>query len=119
AEDLAGYVEGAPLDIHLRPVTGLGEPFGLRHYQQEAGEVFWAGGTARGGSGVIVLPCGAGKTMVGMAVIEKMQCETLILSPNTVAVRQWISELLDKTSLTADQIGEYTGERKELKPITV
>lgn len=119
AEDLAGYVEGEHLELHLRLMTMGGEPFALRHYQQEAAEVFYAGGAAQGGSGVIVLPCGAGKTMVGMAAMAQMQCNTLILSPNTVAVRQWIDELLDKTSLTKDQVGEYTGLRKEIKPITI
>lgn len=120
AEDLAGYVEGARLEFRLREFCcSTGEPFVLRRYQQEAADVFHAGGAAHGGSGVIVLPCGAGKTMVGMAVMEKLQCATLILTPNTVAVRQWIDELLDKTTLTEDQIGEYTGDKKEIKPVTI
>ena len=95
------------------------KPFALRDYQQEAADIFYAGGAAHGGSGVIVLPCGAGKTMVGMAAMDQMQCNTLILSPNTVAVRQWIDELLDKTTLTEEQIGEYTGRRKEIRPVTI
>lgn len=119
AEDLAGYIDGEALEIHLRLLTAGGKPFALRDYQSEAGDIFYAGGAAHGGSGVVVLPCGAGKTMVGMAVMEEMQCNTLILSPNTVAVRQWIDELLDKTTLTEDQIGEYTGERKEIRPVTI
>jgi DNA excision repair protein ERCC-3 len=120
AEDLAGYVEGAQLELQLRDFCqATGEPFVLRHYQQDAADVFHAGGAAHGGSGIIVLPCGAGKTMVGMEVMEKLQCATLILTPNTVAVRQWIDELLDKTTLTEDQIGEYTGERKDIKPVTI
>ncbi len=119
AEDLAGYVDGEHLEIHLRPFTEAGKPFALRDYQQDAAEIFYAGGAAHGGSGVVVLPCGAGKTMVGMAVMDEMQCNTLILSPNTVAVRQWIDELLDKTTLTEDEIGEYTGHRKEIRPITI
>ena len=119
AEDLAGYVAGEHLPLALRLMTLGDKPFALRHYQQEAGEVFYASGAAHGGSGVIVLPCGAGKTIVGMAAIAQMQCSTLILSPNTVAVRQWIDELLDKTTLTKDQIGEYTGLRKEIKPVTI
>jgi len=119
AEDLVGYVDGEGLEIRLRPTTSGGMPFALRAYQQEAAKVYYAGGTAQGGSGVIVLPCGAGKTMVGMAAMEQLQCNTLILSPNTVAVRQWIDELLDKTMLTEDQIGEYTGHRKEIRPVTI
>ncbi len=119
AEDLAGYVEGESLEIHLRLLALTGKPFALRKYQHESADVFYAGGAAHGGSGVIVLPCGAGKTMVGMAVMEQMQCSTLILSPNTVAVRQWIDELLDKTTLTEDQIGEYSGHRKDVRPVTI
>jgi len=119
AEDLVGYVDGEALEIHLRLMTAGGKPFVLRDYQREAADIFYAGGAAHGGSGVVVLPCGAGKTMVGMAVMEQMQCNTLILSPNTVAVRQWIDELLDKTTLTKDQIGEYSGHRKEIRPVTI
>jgi DNA excision repair protein ERCC-3 len=118
-EDLAGYVIGDDLPIALRPATLEGKPFSLRHYQEEAAEVFHAGGSARGGSGVIVLPCGAGKTIVGMAAMAQLQTSTLILSPNTVAVRQWLSELVDKTSLTEDLIGEYSGLQKDIRPVTV
>jgi DNA excision repair protein ERCC-3 len=119
AEDLAGYVDGAPLAVQLRPATRSGDHFALRPYQQEAVDVFYAAGGVRGGSGVIVLPCGAGKTVVGLAILDKLQCSTLILTPNTVAARQWIQEIGDKTSIPADQIGEYSGERKEIKPVTV
>jgi DNA excision repair protein ERCC-3 len=119
AEDLAGYVDGEALTFQLRSFTESGERFQLRDYQREAAEVFYAGGAAHGGSGVVVLPCGAGKTMIGMAVMEQMQCNTLILSPNTVAVRQWIDELLDKTTLNREEIGEYTGNVKEIRPITI
>lgn len=119
AEDLAGYVDGERLAFRQRPVTLRGVPYVLRRYQQEAADVFYAGGAAHGGSGVVVLPCGAGKTMVGIAAMELLQCNTLILSPNTVAVRQWIEELLDKTTLTADQIGEYSGLRKDIRPVTI
>ncbi|MCW5851954.1 MAG: DEAD/DEAH box helicase [Anaerolineae bacterium] len=119
AEDLAGYVEGEALEIALRDMTLAGKFFALRRYQEEAGEVFYAGGADHGGSGVIVLPCGAGKTIVGMGVMSQIQSSTLILTPNTFSVRQWIDELQDKTTLTADQIGEYTGGRKEIKPVTV
>jgi len=119
AEDLAGYVEGAELPFHLLPMAKSGEPFDLRQYQQQAVEVFYAGGGASGGSGVIVLPCGAGKTMVGMGVMEKLQTATLILTPSTVAVRQWIAELLDKTDLSPDDVGEYSGLVKEIRPVTI
>ncbi len=119
AEDLAGYVEGTPLSFHLRSVALSGEQFRLRHYQQEATEIFWAGGSASGGSGVVVLPCGAGKTMVGMGAMEKAQANTLVLTTGSVAARQWKRELLDKTTLTEDQIGEYSGQRKEIRPITL
>ncbi len=119
AQDEAGYTEGRELPFQLRNPTLNNEPFSLRHYQREAGDVFYAGGSASGGSGVIVLPCGAGKTVVGMAAMVALQTATLILCPSTVAVRQWISELLDKTSLTADQIGEYSGLEKQVRPVTI
>jgi DNA excision repair protein ERCC-3 len=119
AEDLAGYLPGEALSIRLRSETTGGKEFVLRRYQQEAADIFYAGGSARGGSGTVVLPCGAGKTMVGMAIMEQVQASTLILTPNTVAVRQWISELLDKTSLQEDEIGEYSGLQKEIRPVTI
>lgn len=119
AEDLAGYVDGATLQFGLRETTLGGQPFSLRSYQEDSASVFWAQGSPAGGSGVIVLPCGAGKTIVGMAAMLRAQCATLILAPNTVAVRQWIRELLDKTTLTEDQIGEYSGLKKDIKPVTV
>ncbi len=119
AEDLVGYVDGEALEIQLRSTTSSGGTFALRDYQREAAEIFHAGGAAYGGSGVIVLPCGAGKTMVGMAAMDQLQCSTLILTPSTVAVRQWIEELLDKTSLTEEEIGEYSGHRKEIRPVTI
>ncbi|MEJ5198735.1 MAG: DEAD/DEAH box helicase [Anaerolineae bacterium] len=120
AEDLAGYVEGAPITFRLLPARRTtGEVFRLRHYQQDAVDTFHANGAPQGGSGVIVLPCGAGKTMVGMGAMDRLQTNTLILTTNTVAVRQWIDELLDKTSLNPEEIGEYTGDTKEIRPITV
>jgi len=119
AEDLAGYVQGTGLPMHLLAQTCSGAPFVLRHYQQEAADIFYASGEAHGGSGVVVLPCGAGKTMVGMAVMAQMQCATLILTPSTVAARQWRTELLDKTDLREEDIGEYTGQTKEIRPVTL
>jgi DNA excision repair protein ERCC-3 len=118
-EDLAGYVEGDSLALRMRDVTLEGKPWGLRRYQRDAVDTFYAGGGVKGGSGVVVLPCGAGKTMVGMGAIEKLQTSTLILCPNVIAVRQWIQELLDKTDLKPEDIGEYTGDLKEVRSITV
>ena len=118
-EDLAGYIIGEHLALELRDTTLDGKPFHLRKYQTEAVATFHAGGGVKGGSGVVVLPCGAGKTMVGLGVMDELQTSTLILCPNTIAVRQWITEILDKTSITPEQIGEYTGDSKEVRPITV
>src|SRR6266567_1090359 len=100
AEDLAGYVDGAPLAVHLREATLTdGAPFALRHYQQESVAVFHAAGSARGGSGVIVLPCGAGKTLVGLGIMAELQCNTLILTPSIVAARQWMREIVERTDV--------------------
>jgi len=119
AEDLAGYRDGEPLAIALRHLTASGASFALRHYQQDAAQVFHAGGSARGGSGVIVLPCGAGKTIVGMACMAEVQSSTLVLTTSVTATRQWVAELLDKTTLQADQVGEYNGSAKDVRPVTV
>lgn len=118
-QDVAGYTSGEACPVALREVTASGRPFALRPYQQEAVDAFHAAGAATGGSGVLVLPCGAGKTIIGLGAICQLQTATLILTTNTTSVRQWIAELIDKTDLDPSQIGEYTGERKEVKPITV
>ncbi|MBN1355767.1 DEAD/DEAH box helicase [bacterium] len=118
-EDLAGYRPGKPLDIDLRDTLRSGSALRLRYYQEEAVAGFWSGGSAQGGSGVIVLPCGAGKTLVGMAAMTRIRQYTLILVTNITALRQWRNELLDKTTLSGDQIGEYSGERKDFKPVTI
>jgi DNA excision repair protein ERCC-3 len=119
-EDLAGYTPGAELAFSLSDVSERsGEPFGLRGYQEEAAAIFHAGGTEKGGSGVVVLPCGAGKTIVGIGCLLKLQTQCLILTTNTIAVRQWRDELLDKTTLTEDQVGEYTGDNKKIAPVTI
>ena len=117
--DEAGYEPGRRLDLALRERTHDGQPFALRDYQARAAEAFWQQGTASGGSGVIVLPCGAGKTIVGIAAMVAAGTATLVLTTNTVAVRQWRRELLDKTSLRDDQLGEYSGDRKEIAPVTI
>ncbi len=118
-EDLAGYKDGDYLDFSLRDVTLQGNEFALRPYQTAARDGFWSGGSAYGGSGVVVLPCGAGKTIVGMGIMEKVSMHTLILTTNVVALRQWKNELLDKTHLTDDMVKEYSGESKEIGPVTV
>ncbi len=118
-EDLAGYTEGEPLALTLRPRTAASEPFALRPYQERAASAFHMNGSVYGGSGVVVLPCGAGKTVVGMACMKQFQVSTLILVTNVTAARQWIDELLDKTSLTREQIGEYSGRKKQIRPVTV
>ncbi len=119
AEDLAGYTDGSSLPLQLRPETLLGKSFEPRAYQNAASAAFYAGGAPSGGSGVVVLPCGAGKTIVGLVTMASVQRATLILTPNTVAVRQWIQEIIDKTNIPPEMVGEYTGERKDIAPITV
>src|SRR5690349_19171395 len=109
AEDLAGYVDGEAHPISLRQ-----DGWHLRDYQEMAADSFWSGG-----SGVVVLPCGAGKTLVGAAAMAKASATTLILVTNTVAGRQWKRELIARTSLTEEEIGEYSGERKEIRPVTI
>ena len=119
-EDLAGYVKGEHFPIVLRrTLAGNGRDFGLRPYQVDSVDVFHAGGSVRGGSGVIVLPCGAGKTVVGMGVMAAVQTKTLILTTSLVAVRQWRQELIDKTEVDPDDVGEYSGEVKNIRPITL
>jgi DNA excision repair protein ERCC-3 len=118
-EDLAGYREGEQLEIILRSETRGGLSFHLRDYQREAAETFYAAGTARGGSGVIVLPCGAGKTIVGLACMARLQTSTLVLTTSVTATRQWIAELIDKTTLPGEAIGEYSGHTKDIRPVTI
>jgi DNA excision repair protein ERCC-3 len=119
-EDLVGYIPGDPLPIKLRDNTAsTREKFYLRHYQNDASEAFYASGSERGGSGVVVMPCGAGKTIVGINIISKISQETLIIGSSTVGVRQWIRELVEKSFIDRKMIGEYTGDLKELRPITV
>jgi DNA excision repair protein ERCC-3 len=118
-QDLAGYVKGDPLPMRLREKTLEGKTLHLRDYQKEAAQIFYASGSEKGGSGVIVLPCGSGKTVIGMAAMALTQTHTLILTPNISAARQWIRELLDKTTLQPDQIKEYSGDVKEIGPVTV
>ena len=109
AEDFAGYVDGEAHAIAL-----VEDGWSLRPYQREAAENFW-----HGGSGVVVLPCGAGKTIVGAAAMASAGATTLILVTNTVSARQWRHELLKRTTLTEDEIGEYSGAKKEIRPVTI
>ena len=109
AEDLAGYVDG-----EAHPIALEQEGWHLRPYQEEAVETFW-----HGGSGVVVLPCGAGKTLVGAGAMARSSTTTLILVTNTVSARQWREELVRRTSLTDEEIGEYSGARKEVRPVTI
>ncbi len=118
-EDRGGYVEGDSLTIALRPKTKTGRSFALRPYQRAAGDTFHARGSTAGGNGVIVLPCGAGKTVVGLYVMSLVGAKTLILTTNTVAVRQWREEILDKTGLAPEQVAEYTGDHKAVAPVTI
>jgi DNA excision repair protein ERCC-3 len=109
AEDTAGYVDGEAHAISLAE-----DGWALRPYQTQAADAFW-----HGGSGVVVLPCGAGKTLVGAAAMAHAQATTLIMVTNTVAARQWKDELIRRTSLTEDEIGEYSGTKKEIRPVTI
>ena len=109
AEDLAGYVDG-----EAHPISLDTSGWSLRQYQREAADSFWAGG-----SGVVVLPCGAGKTLVGVAAMARASATTLILVTSTVAGRQWKRELVARTSLTGDEIGEYSSQRKQIRPVTI
>jgi DNA excision repair protein ERCC-3 len=120
AEDLAGYLEGEVFAIGLRAHgSDAGDGFQVRDYQREAAEAFFAGGDARGGSGVVVLPPGAGKTVVGLVAMSLVGQSTLILTTNRTSIGQWRRELLHKTNVAPEQIAEYTGERKGIAPITL
>lgn len=118
-DDRAPLAEGDPIDFSLRDTTLSGRSFELRGYQREAASVFYGDGKPGAGYGAVVLPCGAGKTIVGMAVMDLLKTSTLILTTNVAAVHQWIDELIDKTEVDPELIGEYTGATKEIKPITV
>jgi DNA excision repair protein ERCC-3 len=119
AEDLAGYTDGAKLSVGLRELTRAEIPFRVRDYQRMAVDAFHAGGDVRGGSGVIVLPCGAGKTIVGIAALAALGRHTLVLTTSTTAVEQWRRELLDKTDINESLVSTYTGESKGIAPVTL
>ncbi|QEH37173.1 Type III restriction enzyme, res subunit [Aquisphaera giovannonii] len=119
AEDVAGYTTGTALAVDLRATAKSGSAFHVRDYQRGAVEAFHAGGDVKGGSGVIVLPCGAGKTIVGLAALAAVKAETLVLTTSTTSVEQWRREILDKTDLTEDKVTLYTGDSKEIGPVTL
>ena len=119
-QDEAGFTPGAPLPLSLRTAERTsGEPFSLRTYQIQAVDAFSGDGRRQAGDGVIVLPCGAGKTLVGIAVMARTQAHTLILTTSVAAVHQWKRELLERTTLTDDEIGEYTAAVKDIRPVTL
>ncbi|MCL2380634.1 MAG: DEAD/DEAH box helicase [Treponema sp.] len=118
-QDEAPFVRGQPLDVPLRETSASGRPFALRDYQQEAARSVLGAGGPGTGYGVVVMPCGSGKTIVGMLIMSLLQCNTLILTTNVAAVHQWMEEILDKTGLGQDQVAEYTGNSKSVAPVTV
>ena len=118
-KDLCGYVPGVPFDISLRTIDLDGNGFGFYDYQKNAVEAFYHAGRETGGNGIIVLPCGSGKTIIGLGIMSKISNNTLIISTNNVAVHQWRDEILTKTNVRSRDIGEFTGLNKEIKPITI
>lgn len=119
ARDLVGFAEGEKMEFALREEMLGGGAFHLRNYQKAAVEAFHQNGSPEGGQGIVVLPCGAGKTVVGIGAMAKLGMRTLILVTNTVAAKQWIREILDKTELGPEDVGEYDGAVKEVRPVTV
>ena len=117
--DNAGFIDGEPLEVRLRATTRTGKPFAPREYQRRAVSRWWLDGNPAGGHGVVVLPCGAGKTIVALHAMEQANTHTLVLCNNQSAVTQWVREILDKTHLTEADVGEYTGQNKDIKPVTV
>ncbi len=119
-EDIAGFRPGAYLDINLRDTTATdGDVFNVRPYQWTAVDRWYQEGKPSGGHGVVVLPCGAGKTIVALAAMATVKTHTLILATNSAAVNQWVREIVERTHLTSDQVGAYTGTSKEIRPVTV
>ena len=118
-KDVCGYAPGTAFDVSLREVDLDGNPFQLRDYQQDAVEAFYHAGRPTGGSGVIVLPCGSGKTIIAIGAMGRVSNYTLIIATNNVAVHQWQDELISKTHIQSKDIGEYTGLQKTIKPVTV
>ncbi len=118
-EDQVGYRDSERLEIQLRKSTLNGVALQLRDYQRHAVDRYYREGAVHGGSGIVVMPCGAGKTLVGIGAMVKCQCATLILTTNTTSVKQWKKEIVDKTDLSPDSIGEYAGKQKQERPVTI
>ncbi|MGP8321214.1 MAG: DNA repair helicase XPB [Methanosarcinaceae archaeon] len=118
-KDLCGYLDGEQFDLTLRSIDLKGNSFALRDYQKDAVDLFYCAGQKTGGSGVIVLPCGSGKTIIGLGTMAQISSYTLIITTNNVSVRQWHDELLLKTHIDETDIGEFTGRVKKIKPITI
>lgn len=118
-KDIAPLTSGEPLEFSLRDKTLGGKDFSIRDYQVEAANAFFGGGALGFGFGTIVMPCGSGKTIVGMKAIDLCKTNTLIITTNIAAVHQWMRELIDKTNIDPELVGEYTGSKKEIKPITI
>lgn len=118
-KDLCGYAQGDDLSIQLRTTDIVGQPFQLRDYQQEAVDAFYHSGAKNGGNGIVVLPCGSGKTIIGIGTMASISNHTLIVTTNNVSVHQWRNEILAKTTLTEEQVGEFTGVNKTICPITI
>lgn len=118
-EDKVGFVNGDPLDITVQAKTSQGHEFSSRPYQVSSIDAFLGAKDKEEGAGIVVLPCGAGKTIVGILAMARLKMKTLIIAPNVISLRQWKRELLDKTNLTEDDIGEYSGEEKVIKPVTM
>lgn len=118
-KDLCGYLDGDRLDLTLRSIDLDGNSFQMYDYQKDAADMFYCAGEKTGGSGVIVLPCGSGKTIIGLGTMAQISSHTLIITTNNISVRQWRDELLSKTYIEGADIGEFTGRIKEIKPVTI
>ncbi len=118
-KDICGYITGEPLAIKLEDRGGDGQPFSLRPYQHEAVQAFHQSGRATGGSGIVVLACGSGKTIVGLGVMEEVGAQTLIITTNNVSIHQWRQEILSRTNLKKDLVGEFNSFARDIRPITL
>lgn len=118
-EDLVPLKDGDPLPVTLREANSQGQPFQIRDYQKDALSAFLGNGKAGTGFGTVIMPCGSGKTIVGIGVLASLQTNTLIITPNVASLHQWRDEILDKTDISPDDIGEYSGDSKNIKPITL
>ncbi|WP_291321726.1 DNA repair helicase XPB [Desulfonatronospira sp.] len=118
-QDLCGYIPGEPLEVKLQAAGSDGRSFTLRPYQHEAVQAFYQSGRAAGGSGIVVLACGSGKTIVGMGVMDKVGAQTLIITTNNVSIHQWRHELLTRTNLQEDMVGEFNAHARDIRPVTL